>query len=462
MILLKNFKKWVCYLLIGVQSFNIQTIYAKTITEKTLVLNNSEKEIYIYDNENLFGNPKARLPEEGAAYMVKDNGNILLIESGKVTGYIKDNNLLKGDDAWEKAKKFDKEAIITTNTSFVYEDEEMEGRISDLLCKGDKISILSENETIIEVMTLNSIDGYITSADAEVKPIFNYAEEMDWESYYETTPEGLGNFQSDEEYNLLQGNEKSSVSGEDIVTYACQFVGNPYVWGGTSLTNGIDCSGFIKEVYANFNISLPRTSTEQRNCGINVCDGWNELEAQPGDLVCYEGHIALYIGNGKIVHAANSKDGIKISDANYREVLCIRRILGSRKAMVLSEEEKEILSRIVEAEAGGEDYKGKLLVANVILNRVVDSKFPNTIKEVVFQKSSSGTYQFSPIADERYYEVEVSKESQEAVKKAIKGIDPTQGALFFMNPDLAQEKNVLWFQKSLHYLFTYGRHAFYC
>lgn len=107
----------------------------------------------------------------------------------------------------------------------------------------------------------------------------------------------------------------SGSGGSSVVDYAKQFVGNPYVWGGTSLTSGADCSGFVQSVYSNFGVSLPRTSYEQQNAGREV----SYSEAQPGDLICYGGHVAIYMGNGKIVHASNSRDGIKVSDnAAYR------------------------------------------------------------------------------------------------------------------------------------------------
>ena len=115
-----------------------------------------------------------------------------------------------------------------------------------------------------------------------------------------------------------------SGSGSSVVDYATQFVGNPYVWGGTSLTNGADCSGFVQSVYANFGVSLPRTSYEQQNAGTEV----SYADAQPGDLICYGGHVAIYMGNGQIVHASNSQDGIKISnDATYRTIVSVRRLV---------------------------------------------------------------------------------------------------------------------------------------
>ena len=112
-------------------------------------------------------------------------------------------------------------------------------------------------------------------------------------------------------------------NGQAIVDYACQFIGNPYVWGGTSLTDGADCSGFVWRVYKDFGYSVPRTSYSFRSYGSEV----SYSEAQPGDVICYAGHVALYIGNGQIVHASTRRTGIKITNATYKEMLTIRRIV---------------------------------------------------------------------------------------------------------------------------------------
>lgn len=115
-----------------------------------------------------------------------------------------------------------------------------------------------------------------------------------------------------------------SATGQAVVDYAVQFVGNPYVWGGTSLTNGADCSGFIMSVYAHFGYSLPHSSAAMRSVGRGV----SYAEAQPGDIICYDGHVAIYMGGGQIVHASNAKDGIKISsNAAYRTILAVRRLV---------------------------------------------------------------------------------------------------------------------------------------
>ena len=124
----------------------------------------------------------------------------------------------------------------------------------------------------------------------------------------------------------------TSVSGSDVVSYACQFIGNPYVWGGESLTNGADCSGFIKSVYANFGISLPHSSVALQRAGSEV----SYENAQPGDIVCYAGHVAIYMGGGQIVHASSPSTGIKTGSATYRSIISVRRVLQK----VINKEEK--------------------------------------------------------------------------------------------------------------------------
>lgn len=124
--------------------------------------------------------------------------------------------------------------------------------------------------------------------------------------------------------NAPQLSGSAEEKGQAVAAFAQRFVGNPYVWGGTNLNSGADCSGFVGGVYRSFGYNLPRTSSDLRSAGRKVA----YKDKQPGDLICYSGHVAMYIGNGKIVHASTRKTGIKISPkANYRKVVAVRRIV---------------------------------------------------------------------------------------------------------------------------------------
>ena len=160
-------------------------------------------------------------------------------------------------------------------------------------------------------------DGNVVSGSSDNSSDYEYDE-------YGNVIDSDNTVDSSSYTSTSSSSSSSSGSGSSVVDYATQFVGNPYVWGGTSLTGGADCSGFVQSVYANFGVSLPRTSYEQQNAGVEV----SYADAQPGDLICYGGHVAIYMGNGQIVHASNSRDGIKISDnAAYRTITSVRRLV---------------------------------------------------------------------------------------------------------------------------------------
>ena len=144
-------------------------------------------------------------------------------------------------------------------------------------------------------------------------------------TYYEE-PSGGGSYYEETDYEEPSYNTGGgSAEGQAIANYALQFVGCPYVWGGNSLTNGTDCSGFVHLIYATFGYSVPRSSAAMPGAGYGV----SYAEAQPGDIICYSGHCALYLGNGAIVHASDEATGIKISyDATYRPIIAVRRVVG--------------------------------------------------------------------------------------------------------------------------------------
>lgn len=165
-------------------------------------------------------------------------------------------------------------------------------------------------------------ENLVTEAQQEGKEeaeAFTYAVSRKSEEV-QMTQEVQGNVQQTE---TTEVSAQPASNGQAIVDYACQFIGNPYVWGGTSLTDGADCSGFVQSVFAHFGISLPRTTYDQINAGVEV----SYDQAMPGDLICYDGHIGIYIGNGQIVNAQNPEQGIGISPATYTTILSVRRIV---------------------------------------------------------------------------------------------------------------------------------------
>ena len=244
-----------------------------------------------------------------------------------------------------------------------------------------------------------------------------------------------------------------SVSGSTLTNWALQFVGNPYVWGGESLEDGIDCSGFIMKVYEHFGYSLPRSSSEQRTAGRLVCQGYEEELLQPADIICYEGHVALYIGNGEIVHAANKHDGIKISAADYRsDVICVRRVLES--SVSFQADEKELLYRVVQAEAGNQGENGIRMVVDVIRNRMIQNNA--ALASVLLSPG-----QFQCVTNGSYLSVNVPESTKICVDQALVSEDITGGATYYMNPVLADPSNVNWFRTDLVYINTYKDHEFY-
>lgn len=205
-----------------------------------------------------------KLYPDDAAKILGPVGEWTKVESGNVTGYVYSEYITIGNHAEEKAQKIVKEK----------KKEEPE----------------KEPEQIFE---------YAESKEEEEKRLEEEAKEAE------------------------NGDEPvQSSSGQAVADYACQFIGNPYVWGGTSLTDGADCSGFVQSVYKHFGVDLPRTSGELRSAGRAV----SYEEAAAGDIICYDGHVGIYMGDGKIVNAINSSRGIGILSATYTNIITVRRI----------------------------------------------------------------------------------------------------------------------------------------
>ena len=174
---------------------------------------------------------------------------------------------------------------------------------------------------------VGDVDGWVSGEYVTEETSYSYGETKEEEE--KRIAEEERKEQEAEEQQAAEAAASSvtgtDVSGQAVIDYACQFVGNPYVWGGTSLTNGADCSGFVQSVYAHFGVSLPRTTYDMVNSGYAV----SYEEAQPGDLILYGdcSHVGLYMGDGNIVNALNSDRGICICSATYTNIYAVRRVL---------------------------------------------------------------------------------------------------------------------------------------
>lgn len=247
-----------------------------------------------------------KLPRNAACEVLDEDGTWAHIKSGKVEGYVSLEYLLTGIPAKRKAEELATTvACVNTDSLKVRAEANTDSEVITLVANGEELEVISVDGDWVKVY-LDDEEVYVSAEYVKVSSELGTAITMT---------------------ELLYGQGVSDIR-VDICQYAKEFLGNPYVWGGTSLTSGADCSGYVMGVFKKYGVKLPRTSREQANSGTTV----SVSEAKPGDLVFYSNgktinHVAIYIGGGQVIHASNPKTGIRISNVNYRSPVKAVRVL---------------------------------------------------------------------------------------------------------------------------------------
>lgn len=309
---------------------------------KNLVIAQVNSYVNVRDMPGESGKIVGKLYNNSVGDFLAEEDGWYQIRSGSVTGYVKGEFCVTGDEAITLAKEVGTRiATVTCDGLFVRKEPNTDCAILGMVAFEDDLLVLEETDTWVRVDTEEG-EGWVSRQYVNLHTEFVQAESKEEEearlakeaadrqrareaarqATAASTPAAVtqSSYGLDPATVTISGDSEMGVA---VAEYAVQFVGNPYVWGGTSLTNGADCSGFVMSVYANFGVSLPHSSSADRKQGYAVDSLAN---AQPGDLICYSGHVALYIGDGNIVHASTSKTGIIISKADYKRILAIRRI----------------------------------------------------------------------------------------------------------------------------------------
>ena len=279
------------------------TIYGYT----NLGIANVEETLNVRETPSADSSMVGKMPKNAAGEILETLDGWYKIQSGDVTGYVSADYLITGEEAAARAEEVKQTiATVKTPTLNVREEPNTECSILALMPQGEELNVLEDLSGWVKV-DLDNTNGFISKDYVDISVQLPKAMTMTEVRY---------------------GNGVSDVR-VDLISYATQFVGNPYVWGGTSLTNGADCSGFTLSIFAKYGVYLPHSSKAQANCGTRI----SASEAKPGDLFFYGSgssisHVAIYIGNGQIVHASSKKTGIKISNAFYRSPICVTSVLG--------------------------------------------------------------------------------------------------------------------------------------
>ncbi len=282
------------------------------------------------ENDEIVG----KLYDKSAGHVFEEVDGWYKISSGSISeGYVKKEYVVTGKEAEALAKEVGtRMGTVIADTLRVREEASTDGAILGLIPNGDEVVVKEEVDGWVKV-SIEEGEGWVSidyltlrtdyvEAESKEEEAARLAKEEEERRKANAAAQKKTN-SSKKEQQVVVGNSAGSASGNAVASFASQFVGNPYVYGGTSLTNGADCSGFVMSVYAHFGVGLPHSSRALRNSGYGV----SLADIQPGDIVCYSGHVGIYVGNNTIVHASTAKTGIKFtSPVTYRQVLAVRRI----------------------------------------------------------------------------------------------------------------------------------------
>ena len=273
-----------------------------------------------------------KLYSDSTVNIIGYSGEWTKIQSGTVEGYVKSDALYTGEEAQKRAVEYlEIEATVTADVLNVREGQGTDCRILTQILENQIYQVTGDAVAGWYPVQAGDIAGWVCGEYVDISESYSYAESkaeeekrLEEEARKEAEEEARRNAAEEEAAAKTSGGVMPvGTGGQAVIDFACQFIGNPYVWGGTSLTDGADCSGFVQSVYAHFGISLPRTTWDMEHVGYEV----SYDQAQPGDLVLYDGHVGLYMGDGNIVNAMNENDGIGICSATYAPIITIRRVL---------------------------------------------------------------------------------------------------------------------------------------